>query len=1480
MTKNTCWCLLRIALFAIATTSARPAATAPISWVGGNADWDALVTKWNPNDEPDASDEAIFSVANTVTLANASESVMALTMSGGIDLLLNGNDMTVDGGNVTLSGAGTILDVPTNSLLNTDDTFVNAGASLALHGGTLTMVEAGADVGVLTVAVDGTVAGFGTINSNDGNLAANTTVLSLGGNLTVLTFDLFSQQAGTLSINVPVNGRVDLDQTDATIDITRNDTLDINGAAHDPAVDAYGGTMNLAEGATIDMGNAWGMNSGSINVSTHGINVNTAGAAATIAGGAFSQTGGAINLADNLDSLRFPADFTATGGSINNNGHVIFNNATINGADFQMNGANASLSVADSPDPGFHNVRITQGNFDLSGAGADTNVTTVGDGGFLWLEIDFDAGPIDVMDQSIELNGGGLRVHNVDDAIAGTDTVWHLNNGVVNVNLGANVLEGDDLIIQTETINVDPGAELNINTSKVEITNPTINVAGHLLINTISRWTNSNASVSGAGIFRPGVPAIGDGAIATDVEWNVTMIDWDDEAQVGAGNLGTTIRAGSSLTINADAIETDPDDGYDATITIDSADLTVNTPGAWRMERVLNIDNLSAIPAINGARMIVADANGATVNVGANGGVGVHNMNAPLTLEANGVVDVAGTAIFQVSGDTVFEGGQVTGDGIYLPAATNTVNDSPSVSRIDVRGFDFERGSWTINPNATLLVDVEDYDSNSVTNDFSSTITIGEHATLSMHSGDPAFVVDAATINMIGSLGGVSTSWQGDPIEFGNDAGVLDTHLVVSGDHSFISAQMTFFSDADVTIDAGSTLAITGAFTIFNSVNGLNNASFTGNGELAFNTVLTFNETTTLDVSTVHLKQGNPFGRTVTINANTTINADAMGAFGDVNDDGNDDFLVLNDQARLAVNLSNPDSEWSINSPAIVNINASEAPLVGSGIDGADVNVNGTVNVSGNSVWNARVDIAGTINTTLASDRFQLNGGGGSDRNRMEGGTINGPGQLVLDSGHSLAGHGTINSDISFLNNSTRVAADDGVLTINGDFLGFPAGSTGTEDADGILNVVNPWDSLIFVSVTLNGGEIRGGTITNNTRIEGFGLISARVINNSSIRAQAGGTLVLETVGNDNDWDGVNDFALLFALGGNLELRDNASFPFGGRVWAQTGREVFANGFELEFEPGSELALDGGAYRSTDATDIGGLVTIGAGTATMQIVGITAFESTSSTTLTGNLQIDNAATRIDAGATFTGAGTLINLANRTLTLADGAEVNVSFKNDGALAIGASAGHTQGLSFQQTAIGTWQVDLGGTEINHFDRMELTGAAALDGTLALSLLLPYEPSLGDTMQILSAAGGLGATTFSNVSQPPDMPSHFAFDVVYNPTNVQVIVVSALPGDYNRNGVVDAADFTVWRDHLGETLSLFNENIAATTPGLVDQEDYDFWRANFGSSIVANAEALANASIPESTSLLLATIAASYVWMIKMPPGPCRKHQSRQV
>lgn len=76
------------------------------------------------------------------------------------------------------------------------------------------------------------------------------------------------------------------------------------------------------------------------------------------------------------------------------------------------------------------------------------------------------------------------------------------------------------------------------------------------------------------------------------------------------------------------------------------------------------------------------------------------------------------------------------------------------------------------------------------------------------------------------------------------------------------------------------------------------------------------------------------------------------------------------------------------------------------------------------------------------------------------------------------------------------------------------------------------------------------------------------------------------------------------------------------------------------------------------------------------------------------------------------------------------------------------------------------------------------------------------------------------------------------------------SGVPGDYNENGTVDAADFVVWRNGPA---TLPNEG---ASPGVVNQADYDFWRARFGATSGQGA-ALATA-VPEPAAALMAMLA----------------------
>jgi hypothetical protein len=84
--------------------------------------------------------------------------------------------------------------------------------------------------------------------------------------------------------------------------------------------------------------------------------------------------------------------------------------------------------------------------------------------------------------------------------------------------------------------------------------------------------------------------------------------------------------------------------------------------------------------------------------------------------------------------------------------------------------------------------------------------------------------------------------------------------------------------------------------------------------------------------------------------------------------------------------------------------------------------------------------------------------------------------------------------------------------------------------------------------------------------------------------------------------------------------------------------------------------------------------------------------------------------------------------------------------------------------------------------------------------------------------------------------------------------VLISDGLPGDFNRDGTVSAADYTVWRNSTGQT-----GNVAADAneDDVVDLNDYAMWKANFGRSETAGAGSLT--AVPEPPACLLTFLAA---------------------
>ncbi len=79
--------------------------------------------------------------------------------------------------------------------------------------------------------------------------------------------------------------------------------------------------------------------------------------------------------------------------------------------------------------------------------------------------------------------------------------------------------------------------------------------------------------------------------------------------------------------------------------------------------------------------------------------------------------------------------------------------------------------------------------------------------------------------------------------------------------------------------------------------------------------------------------------------------------------------------------------------------------------------------------------------------------------------------------------------------------------------------------------------------------------------------------------------------------------------------------------------------------------------------------------------------------------------------------------------------------------------------------------------------------------------------------------------------------------------------LTGDFDGDGTVGAADYSVWQDTRGSTTDLRAD---ANGNGIVDEQDYEFWKQNFGAASAIDA-AVGTAAVITSSALAQTTATA---------------------
>lgn len=182
-------------------------------------------------------------------------------------------------------------------------------------------------------------------------------------------------------------------------------------------------------------------------------------------------------------------------------------------------------------------------------------------------------------------------------------------------------------------------------------------------------------------------------------------------------------------------------------------------------------------------------------------------------------------------------------------------------------------------------------------------------------------------------------------------------------------------------------------------------------------------------------------------------------------------------------------------------------------------------------------------------------------------------------------------------------------------------------------------------------------------------------------------------------------------------------------------------------------------------------------------------------------------------------------------------------------------YTVAKTIQLADTATLRLQLTSSPFAIYDRIAVE-QIELGGALVVSMptiVQPF-PRGNEVYTIVEAVGENPEITgsFDTLDLPP-LPPDLFWRIEYENTSVRLRITQQLPGDYNGDGIVDAADYTVWRDSLGRVWP----GLAAdgTGDGRVDGDDLTFWRERFGNT--AGGVAPLAAAVPEPDAVLLAMV-----------------------
>ena len=343
-------------------------------------------------------------------------------------------------------------------------------------------------------------------------------------------------------------------------------------------------------------------------------------------------------------------------------------------------------------------------------------------------------------------------------------------------------------------------------------------------------------------------------------------------------------------------------------------------------------------------------------------------------------------------------------------------------------------------------------------------------------------------------------------------------------------------------------------------------------------------------------------------------------------------------------------------------------------------------------------------------------------------------------------------------------ASNGGSLTVNGSWTNASGATIGISGG-GTLVLTGPWT---------NNGTIQA----DNSQVQLYGNFTAASLGTFNVTGTASVVVygVLDNSGHTFDlstfpgWDFMHGGTIQGGTigGGTLVIPASGYIYLDGVTLAtdmtlETGSQVYAY---------NNLTLSGSTIRLRDAYLYFYSALLGSGTVRLEGGSPDSnFMYGTDLTLPSGITVRSGTNGgyLQSNTTLTVQGSIVRTSPAMRSPCTGAPTS----NRGNISANPNAPINVNSDYQQTSAGRTNIAIAGTSQTQYGRVIINGAAALAGTLSLSLANGFTPTLGQTFDIVTFASRTG--TFGTVLGT-SLGGGLAFQVSYNATRVRITVVTA--------------------------------------------------------------------------------------------------------